>query len=106
MTDKSDPKKEFRDIVYQIDEDYQDNRTSLISPRFGLCATCTYFEYVLYTHGNEKISCDCSDAMRHWPSGIDAVKHCAKYSQKGGLSLQEMGEMATYIEAKKNKVGF
>ena len=97
---------EFRKQVYDFVEDYEYQGRVVVGEGWGLCASCCQFNIALTRAGNEKAHCDYSDSMRSWPSKNDAIKECTRYEKRGKLSLQEMANMATYLQPEKNRVGF
>jgi hypothetical protein len=73
---------------------------------YGMCASCTSFEYVRSEH--KVLHSSCWRMKDFNPSAADPVVECTAYEKIGAMSLTTMAEIATLIEVKAEKepVGF
>lgn len=65
-----------------------------------LCDTCTHVSKAS-GNGKEIKVCNVFNLKADFP-----VEKCSDYAQKGTKSLYELEQMATYIEKKKDGIGF
>lgn len=99
-------KDSFISKSWDYDSTYEGKRNA-VPERFGLCSSCTSFLYVQYDSGKENIGClyDARHTLRI-PNGNNPVNKCSNYSKRGQSSLQQMAEIAYFIEGSKKKIGF
>ncbi len=70
----------------------------------GICASCTQLEYCETEFGRTYARCGFMEIRL---TGKDRMVERTKFSPRGQLSLNDMKEIATYIDVKKEKdVGF
>lgn len=70
---------------------------------FGLCSSCTAFQYAKTEFAIKKAYCYDIDLSL---TEQDPITECSKYSKRGEMSLQMMMEIAHIIEFPKDKIGF
>jgi hypothetical protein len=96
----------FKGQAYDLQEEYRENHRGIVSHDFGLCSSCNDFNYVRYEFGKEKFGCGYDKYMMNWPTGNERIVECLNYVERGKLSLNEMANLATYINNDKKKIGF
>lgn len=70
----------------------------------GICASCTHLEYCRTEFGRIYAKCGFMDIRL---MGGDRMAECTKFSPRGQLSINEMKEIAIYIDIEKdNNTGF
>lgn len=69
---------------------------------FGLCETCTNFQYAKTEFKVRKAWCYELDIVL---SPVDPIIECTRFDERGKLSIREMYDMAWVIEPR-NPIGF
>jgi len=70
---------------------------------YGLCTTCKNMDYVTSKYGVLLAKCDNMDLRLNSANPVD---RCTNFEDRMQLNLNQMYEMATLIEAAKDKIGF
>ena len=100
-----DSKEEFQERTYELQDQYRNKDSNYIPSKYGLCSTCIYLNYIS-SEFKEAACCNYDKPMINWPNAFQPILKCSQHHKKGQLSLDDMSNMATYIEAKDKIVGF
>ena len=76
-----------------------------INEEFGLCSTCDNLKIVKTEFKVLRARCD-EDCMNITLTAIHPITECSEYMKKGEMSLYDMVQMATFIDAPKDLIGF
>ena len=84
----------------EVYDDWTGKTGSIIEEDFGICNSCKNFCYVKKEFGSIKTWCEI------WKCpivGEEKIIKCLDYGKRGELTLDDMVQMATFIDAKKQK---
>ncbi len=70
---------------------------------YGICASCNNFYYCRQAYQNKRAYCNRFEILL---MGKDRMIECNKYEGKGQLTLNQMKDIALYVNPSKRKVGF
>ena len=83
------------------------HKASSIPNNFGLCSKCDYFEYTSTKLGSEVYFCGRNHSFPIRLEGaFDPIVSCTEYYEKGSVTLEFLWNIATFIDVKRNPIGF